>query len=95
MLKRIITQVRYWKYLGWTMPFAALGGISFFWLFGKDTYLDIFFVIVCSVFFTISVFWWWWALDKIVIMIKASFDLKNRFNDVLDEIKKLRKELKE
>lgn len=88
-------QISYWKYAAWTLPFLALAGIIFFHWIGWDTTLQRFLVIIFTVFFGISVFWWWWALDKLGSLIKEKLNVVNQLNVLANEIKKLRKDLRE
>jgi hypothetical protein len=89
----IENQTKYWKWAAWTLPFIALAGIAFaYWiddsgLFGK------FIVITSTVFFGISVFWWWWALDKLSILIKERLSFEKKFDEVVAEFKRLRKDI--
>jgi hypothetical protein len=89
----IDNQVSYWKYAAWTLPLAALAGIVFFYWIGWDGLLHKFIITVCTVFFSVSVFWWWWALHKLGNLIKEKFKLLDRLTELTNEIKKLRKDI--
>lgn len=93
--KTTSTQVRWWAYAAWTLPFVALGGLGFLHLFGWETLYDRSIVVGAVAFFTISVFWWWWAIFKIKVLVDILEHVGDRFETVKEHIVAIKNDIKD
>jgi hypothetical protein len=90
---KIDTQIKYWKWAAWTLPFVALSAIVFAFWIGTESTIQKFLITITAVFFGISVFWWWWALDKLATLVKDRFGVIEKMDQIVNEIKELKKDL--
>jgi hypothetical protein len=96
IVKSTSVEVKWWSYAAWTLPFAALGFISFEHYIGwSDDIINQSIIIITTVFFSVSVYWWWWALNKFLTILQVMEQNEDKFEEILDEIKRTRNELKQ
>ena len=88
-------EVKWWAYLGWTLPFIALGLLIFLDFFELSVWYDYARLIVIVSFFAISVFWWWWAIFKIKILADLLLKIADQFDDVKKNIQSIKKDINE
>lgn len=93
-VKKTQSQIRWWKYAAWTLPFAALAGLFFINIFGwGDVYSDAL-VLGSVIFFSVSVFWWWWAIFKISFIVNLIAGTGEKFDRVIKLISNIKQDLK-
>lgn len=88
------TQVKWWAYAAWTLPFTALAGLGFLHFFGWTSIYDYAIVTGAVVFFSISVFWWWWAIFKIKMLADLLGSVGERIEVVREHVVGIRKDIK-
>jgi hypothetical protein len=91
---KIDKQTKLWKYAAWTLPFLALAAIIFAYWIDPKSLLNKTIIIICTAFFSVSVFWWWWALDKLSLLVKEKLGIEEKFHTLTEELKAIRKDLK-
>lgn len=91
VVKATRTEVKWWSYAAWTLPFVALAAIVLEYYIGYDNWIQKTIWSITLIFFTVSVFWWWWALNKIAVILSALKRSEDDFSSVLYEIKETRK----
>lgn len=94
-MSNITKQINNWKQAATVLAFTALGLIAFGYWIGIETVLKCIIVLVCSVFFSISVIWWYWALSQIALFAKYIDSLKRVIEDLKKDLKNIRKDLEE
>jgi hypothetical protein len=87
--KQTAKEVKWWSYAAWTLPFVALAAIVFEFYIGHDDWIAKTIWATTVVFFSISVYWWW-AIHKFRDVYQAMVDNQERFNEVKEELKKVR-----
>jgi magnesium-transporting ATPase (P-type) len=87
-----IKEAHWWDWLSRILPMVVLCTIAVFHYFQmyhiRDTILDA----AVILFFTLNTIWWYWAVKKIVVTVKHLRSTQTKFLDILQELKKLRKE---
>lgn len=94
-MSNINKSINRWKQAATILAFTALGLIVFGYWIGTETTLKAIIVIVCSVFFSISVVWWYWALSQIALFAQYIDSLKKVINDLKRDLKTIRKNLED
>ena len=93
--KKTKIEVKWWTYLGWTLPFVALGALIFLDFVELTSWYDYARFIIVISFFAISVFWWWWAIFKIKVLADLLVKIADQFDDVKKNIRGIKKDINE
>lgn len=86
-------EIKWWAYSAWTLPFSALGGLFFVWLYGTDDMLHRSLIVGSIIFFTISVYWWWWAINKLLNISRLLLETANGVKDISVDLRQIHKDL--
>ena len=92
---KTVKEVKIWDYVARVAPFLALAIIAVTYLIGASTLLHISIIGTIIVFFTAGVVWWWWSIYKIANIIIKIRQSQNKFKEVGQQIKDIRKEVNE
>lgn len=95
IVRQTRTQVKWWAYAAWTMPFVALALLGAEYFLGYDDIFRKTLIAVGVTFFSVSVFWWWWALFKIKDIVNGLSRTIDSLSEVKEEIVKTRKVLED
>jgi hypothetical protein len=87
-------EVKWWAFLGWTLPLVALSGVFFVWLYGTEDMLHRALVIGSITFFSISVYWWWWAINKLLNISRLMFETANGIKDISKDLRQIHSDIK-
>ena len=90
----IARQVTFWSWVGKVAPLTALTILSLVVFFDFDTYTDYFIGFVALSFAVVAFTWWWWVIYAVRDLNKLLERTTEKFEHVIDEIKKLKKDLK-
>jgi hypothetical protein len=85
-------EARWWDWLGRILPLVTICTIAVLHYFKMYNIRDIVLDVAVIVFFTICFIWWYWAIKKIVYSAKYMQSTQQRFSELVQEIKKFRKE---
>ena len=88
-----LKQIKIWAWAAAVLPISSLAGLFFVRYIGTETYYDIALVIGASIMFAIAVIWWWWALYTIAQVTNILGNIAEKFKDVGQEIKSIRKDI--
>jgi hypothetical protein len=87
-------EVHIWDWLGRILPLTALFALSIFHYADLHSLRDLVLGISLVVFVTICFVWWYWALRKIISSVKYIQQAHQKFADLTDELRQLRKNLR-
>ena len=90
----IARQVTIWSWVGKVAPLTALTILSLIVFFNFETYTDYFIGFVALSFAVVAFTWWWWVIYAVRDLNKLLERTTEKFEHVIDEIKKLKKDLK-
>lgn len=93
--KKTSSEIKWWAYAAWTLPFVALSSIGFLHFIGWETLYNKSIVVGAVTFFTVSVFWWWWALFKIKSLVEILERVSQKFEIVKDNIAFIKKDIQD
>jgi hypothetical protein len=82
-----------WSWAARILPTVALLIVGICHFFGFNDLRDILINISLISFAIIAVIWWWWALDKIITTIKYLRSTQDKFQTVMEELKKFRRDI--
>lgn len=87
-------QINIWWFSARVFPLVALFVLGVLHFLDLDSVLD-YILIASGIFFiTCSVTWWWWVMHLIKNLNRNIYVSVAQFEDITNEIKNLRKELK-
>lgn len=92
-INRIIKEVNLWTYAAISLPLIALAGLFFVKFIGFEAWIDKLLVVGATAFFIVSVIWWWWAISKIAFFASVLDKVQQKFSEVKQEVKDIRKDL--
>ena len=92
LLKQTQNEVSWWKIAARTTPFVAMFTLILCVLFA-DAYVTLIVAIVTIIYVAVSVAWWWWAIEKILRVTKIMFDTTKKFEEVQEELKKIKNDV--
>jgi len=84
------SDLKWWAYAGWTLPFIALAILIVEKLFGLESLYKNTVLLTLFIFFTISVYWWWWALDTILRILHQLNGAETRIVEIKQDLKETR-----
>ena len=87
-------EVKWWDWAGRVLPLVALVVITITHYGDFHSVRDIIIDVGAIVFISVCFIWWYWALRKIVVSIKYIHRAHERFLEIAEELKKLRKSIK-
>ena len=90
---RALSQISIWAWAATVLPLVALGGLFFLEMIGIHSFYHISIVIGATAMFGISVVWWWWALYTIAGVTKVLGQTSEKFEQVSQEVKEIKKEV--
>jgi heme/copper-type cytochrome/quinol oxidase subunit 2 len=90
----ITRQVDIWSWVGKVAPLTALTILSLVLFFDFETYTDYFIGFVALSFAVVAFTWWWWVIYAVRDLNKLLERTTEKFEHVIAEIKKLKKDLK-
>ena len=85
--------LKLWIWCGRILPLTALLVLIFVLVFDFSAWIN--FVVACIsiVFASFAFFWWWWVLDTVRNLYSTLNLAQERFIQVLEELKQMRKDL--
>lgn len=93
LYKKAERQASWWKYLAWSLPIIWLSAEFLLHVLGFETLEKKLLVAGGVFFFVVSVLWWWWAVDTIRLFTKAMQRTTDNFNDIKQELRKVREDI--
>jgi len=89
-----LTEIKLWAWIATVLPIVSLSGMFFIEFIGLHDTRRTLLTVGATLTFTTAVIWWWWALwtiSKITIFLGETTE---KFVEVKNEIKDLKKEFK-
>lgn len=90
----IARQVDVWSWIGKVAPLTALTILCLVVFFDFNTYTDYFIGFVALSFAVVAFTWWWWVIYAVRDLNKLLERTTEKFEHVIEEIKKLKNDLK-
>lgn len=87
-------QVKLWAWLGKVAPLTALTGLCLVIFFDFTTYTEYFIGAVALLFAVVAFTWWWWVIYAVRDLNSMLNKTTDKFDQVIAEIKKLKRDLK-
>lgn len=87
-------QINIWWFCARVFPLVALFVFGVLNFLNLDSVLDYLLITIGIFFITCSVTWWWWVMHLIKNLNRNIYVSVAQFEDITNEIKNLRKELK-
>ena len=91
MIRKIVTEIKYWKWAAWTLPFVAIITLISLDYLDLDRWYDQVSLAIIVGFYSASVLWWWWALYRIGDIYKRQVKIDQGFEELKKEIKETKK----
>lgn len=91
---KTIKEVKWWDFAGRVTPFVALAILALTHLLDSTQLYHLSIIIIILAFFTTGVIWWWWSIYKIANIIIKIRQAQYKFNDVKDQLLRLKTELR-
>ena len=92
--KKTFKEVTWWDWLARLFPLTILAIASVCHFFQWKTTLDIILEVSLVIFAIVCFTWWYWAIYKIATSIRFMRITQQKFLDVANELKKIKKDIK-
>lgn len=90
----IARQVDLWSWVGKVAPLTALTILCMVVFFDFNSYTDYLIGFIALCFAVVAFTWWWWVIYAVKDLNELLQKTTERFEHVIDEIKKLKEDLK-
>lgn len=87
-------QVKLWAWLGKVAPLTALTFLCLIVFFEFNTYAEYLIGAVALAFAVVAFTWWWWVIYAVRDLNSMLTQTTEKFDEVIKEIKKLKKDIK-
>jgi|TARA_B100001094_G_scaffold261214_1_gene261943 hypothetical protein len=91
--KKALKDIKLWAWAATVLPIVAIAAISFAYLIGFSSWIEILLVVISTIVFATAVIWWWWALHTIAGITGILSAALGKFEKVEDEVSDLRTDL--
>lgn len=91
--KKALRDIKLWAWAATVLPIVAIAAISFAYLIGFSSWIEILLVVISTIVFATAVIWWWWALHTIAGITGILSKALGKFEKVEDEVVELRTEI--
>lgn len=85
--------IKIWSASAKVMPITALALLFFTTFIGWEDNIRIMLIVMCTVFFSVSVIWWWWVLGAVGKWMETIQHSTDSLSSIKDEIKEVKKEI--
>lgn len=93
--KKTLQQIKLWAWAASVGPITTMASFGLAKIFGTDTTTDIIIVSFGTMLFGAAVIWWWWVMYTIAKISQDTAKSANSIGQVANEVRNLRKDLKE